>query len=390
MTEREHQTIRVAFVGHKSLPANYGGVEVYAEEVGARLAELGHTVVSFTSGVQPGVSMHRGVECRRVGRVEGKHLGALSQALTATLAACRADVDIVHFMAMGPSIFAPIVRCLTSARVVVTVAGRDDKRRKWGPLARRLMRLSYFSCTRSSHCIIGVSQALTDELAPVTRGRCIHIANGVRVPDEPVVTLASIGVGDRPYLLYAGRLVPEKRAEVLLQAFAQIDSDHDLVIAGGAAGAEGYVEQLEALAEGDPRVRFLGHRNADEIDVLMRNTVAFVLPSELEGLPIALLEATGRGVPVVVSDLPCHREVLGSGGPGARIVPVGDVEALRAALVSCLHDPAAPTDARQRAAHITSTYRWDNVTEQVEAVYRQVLGRPQARCVREHDQTARA
>jgi glycosyltransferase involved in cell wall biosynthesis len=372
MTPNQGAPIRVAFVGHKMLPANYSGIEVYAEEVGARLAARGHEVLSFTNGLAEEHLVHRGVQCHRVGQVDGKHMGALTQAFTATIAACRADVDIVHFMAMGPSIFAPIVRLFSSAQIVVTVAGRDDQRRKWGTLARRLMWLSYLTCTRMSDCVIGVSQALADELAPVTKRRCVHISNGVSVPPRPSVDLASFGL-DRPYLLYAGRLVPEKRVEDLLAAFARIDGDIDLVIAGGPAKAKGYLERLESIAAGDPRVRMLGHRSAEEVDALMRGASAFVLPSELEGQPIALLEATGRGVPVVVSNLPCNREVLGDSAPGAHLVPVGDIDALAAALQACIDDPAAIDDASARAVRIRDTYRWDTTSEQVEDVYVDVL-----------------
>ena len=366
---RTSDPLSIAFVGHKTLPANYGGVEVYAEEVGARLASRGHTVLSFTSAADQGEQTHRGVQRHTVGRLDGKHMGALSQAFTASMAACRADVDIIHFMAMGPSIFAPMVRLRSSAAVVVTVAGRDDQRRKWGPIARRLMRLSYHSCRRFSDTVIGVSQALTDELKPVTKGRCVYIANGVTIPPEPVISVEDIGIASKRYVLYAARLVPEKRVEVLIDAFAAVDADVDLLIAGGPAGAKGYVEMLEERGAADPRVRFLGHRHADEVDALMRNAEIFVLPSELEGMPIALLEATGRGVPVVVSDLPCHLEVLGTGGPGARIVPVGDVSALTAAISVCLADANGRVDAANRAEHIVATYTWDKVTDQVEAAY---------------------
>ncbi len=346
---------------------------MYAEEVGARLAERGVTVLSFTSTVGSDGVVHRGVECRRVGRLDGKHLGALTQAFTATIAACRSQVDVVHFMAMGPAIFAPVVRWFTDAAIVVTVAGRDDLRRKWGPVARRLMRVSYFACTRTSDALIGVSQALTDELAPVARGQCVHIANGVSIPPAPSVDVAGLVLGPRPFVLYAGRLVPEKRIEILIEAFRGIEMDIDLVLAGGPAGARGYEASLHAQAAGDPRIRFLGHRSADEVDALMRLASLFVLPSELEGLPIALLEATGRSIPVVVSDLPCHREVLLTGGPGARFVPVGDVEALRRSMEAVLRDPTAQLDASARAERIRATHSWDRVAYQVEAVYRGVV-----------------
>lgn len=375
MSGSDGGTFRIAFVGHKTMPANYGGVEVSAEEIGARLAARGHTVISFTSGLAAERLTHRGIDCHRVGRVDGKHVGALSQAFTATVAAIRARPDIVHFQAMGPSVFAPLVRLLTRAEVIVTVAGRDDQRRKWGRLARQLMRLSYVSATRSTHGVIGVSKHLADELTPAVKGTCVYIPNGVMVPDAPSDDLTALGIDDRPFVLYAGRLVPEKRIETLIAAFRTLADDVDLIIAGGPAGAKGYEELLHRTAGDDGRIRFVGHQAAGTIDALMRRTSAFVLVSELEGLPIALLEATGRGAPVVLSDLPCHREVVGTAGPGARLVPVDDVHAIARAIADTLADPDASTDARRRRDRVLATYDWDAVAESTESFYRQLRDR---------------
>ena len=107
----------------------------------------------------------------------------------------------------------------------------------------------------------------------------------------------------------------------------------------------------------------------------MRRTVVFVLVSELEGLPIALLEATGRGAPVVLSDLPCHREVVGTAGPGARLVPVDDVDAIARAIEDTLNDPAAASDARRRRERVLATYDWDVVAASTEAFYRRLRDR---------------
>jgi glycosyltransferase involved in cell wall biosynthesis len=364
-------TFRIALVGHKSLPANYGGVEVYAEEVGARLVERGHTVLSFTSSKDGGGTTYRGIERHRVGRFDGKHMGALSQALTATISACRAGADVVHFMAMGPSVFSPLVRVFTNATVIVTVNGRDDQRRKWGPIARRLMRLSYHTVTRAAHGVVTVSRDLESQFANVAKGDVIYIPNAVDVRVAADVDLGALGVGDRSYVLFAGRLVPEKRIEKLIEAFRTLGDDIDLVIAGGSGGAPEYEHALHAAAVGDPRIRFLGHRTAAEVDALMRRALAFVLPSELEGLPLALLEAAARATPLVVSDLPCHREIVGEAGPGAHVVAVDDVAGFAAAISTCVTDRcAAAHDAGIRARRVRDAYDWDSVTAQTEHFYR--------------------
>jgi glycosyltransferase involved in cell wall biosynthesis len=217
MTEKERAGLTVAFVGHKSLPANCGGVEVHAEEVGACLAELGHRVISFTAepgGRRLALGSYRGVERRRVGRVEGKHLGAMSQAFTATIAAARAKPDVTHYQAIGGAIFIPIARALSDAAVVVTCHGRDDRRRKWSWPVRLLLRLAFHASARLADAVIVVSDELADQYRPLTRGRLYNVANGVAVGDQ--VPASSLGRPDHPYVLYAGRLVPEKRVEDLI------------------------------------------------------------------------------------------------------------------------------------------------------------------------------
>lgn len=374
--------LRVAFVGHRAMPSNYGGVEIYAEAVGKRLAKRGVYLMSFAATPVSKAShprrkrqtprpLHEGIQLHTTGRIEGKHLGALSQAFLATLQACRSNADVVHFMALGPVVFSPIVRLLSRrTAIVVTVAGRDDQRKKWGWLARQLLRVSMAVCMRVPDQIIAVSEALAQDLRTTSKRPVVAIANGVSVPEGAANAPALPDVVTGRFVLYAGRLVPEKRAEDLIHAFANVEGDFQLIIAGGAVRPGPYVEMLHVLAAKDSRVHLVGHRSVEEIDALMRSATAFVLPSELEGMPIALLEALGRGVPVVVSDLPCHLEVITQQGPGAQIVGIGDVSNLTKAISSVLHHPEkASVDAAERQITIRATHDWDVVTDAVEHVY---------------------
>ena len=385
--------LSIAFVGHRGLPARYGGVEVHTEEIAVRLAARGHRVVSFASS--PGgetTDEYRGIELRSVRRIDGKHIGAFSQALSATVALSRESFDVVHFMGMGPTVFVPVVRSLTRSTVVATIHGRDDLRRKWGPVAGRLMRLSFHACVRFPDRVIAVSRALARELEPRVGSRLVYISNGVTVPagPDPEVSLREMGVDSTPFVLYAGRLVPEKRVEDLIEAFMALDTHASLVVAGEEASSYDYMMDLRRRTADEPRVRFIDHRSPAEVDLLMRHAAAFVLPSELEGLPIALLEATGRGVPVVVSDLPCHREVVTASGPGCRVVPVGDVPALAGAVLEALdHPEAARRGARVLADRVRREFDWDRVVDQLEATYRQALDTTDGRDDRIHTKAAR-
>ncbi len=375
--------LRIAFVGHRAMPSNYGGVEVYAEAVGDHLVKQGHTVLSFAAPAEAfDGSRYRGILVHTTGRINGKHIGALSQAFLSTLAACRSKADVIHFMAMGPTVFAPLVRLLSRRSViVVTVAGRDDQRKKWSRVAKHLMKICFRVCIRVPDRIIAVSEDLADELRHQTPRPVIAVANGVSIPPRANPATRLPVETDLPFLLYAGRLVPEKRVDSLLRAFALVDTQSNLVIAG--SGPARYTSMLKALAMQDERVRFIGHRSADEVDLLMRSAEMFVLPSELEGMPIALLEALGRGLPVVVSDLPCNREVFGRDSPGSRLVTVGDQQGLASAIEQTLENM---TDARAAAAalsrHVRTAHQWKSVTRSVEEVYRDALAeRGRSPCV---------
>ena len=384
--------LSIAFVGHRALPARYGGVEVHTEEIAVRLAARGHRVVSFAS--DPGGEIgdeYRGIEMRAVPRIEGRHIGALSQSFAAALAVGRDSFDVVHFMGMGPTVFVPLVRVLSDPAIVATMHGRDDLRRKWGPIARQLMRLSFHACVRFPDRVIAVSRALADELEPRVGPRLAHVPNGVTVPDQPVldVDLRQLGV-DNPFVLFAGRIVPEKRIEDLIQAFLSLDTAASLVIAGDEASTYEYMMDLRRWTADEPGVRFIGHRSAPEVDLLMRHAAVFVLPSELEGLPIALLEATGRGVPVVVSDLPCHREVVADPGPGCRVVPVGDVAALADAMLDCLNQTESSRKGAQALAdRVRREFVWDRVVDQLEDIYQETIEAVGGRGARVRCQAAR-
>ncbi len=176
------------------------------------------------------------------------------------------------------------------------------------------------------------------------------------------------------YLLFVGRLVPEKAPDLLLRAFRQVQGDHRLVLAGGSSFTEDYLATLRRLAAEDPRVMLPGYVFGAELATLYRNAAAFVLPSFLEGLPLTLLEAVSYGTPVVASAIAPHVEVLGADRPGGRLVAPGDEEQLARVLTQVL---ASPDDERSGAASLRDdvlhAYDWDAAAEATEELYRHIV-----------------
>jgi glycosyltransferase involved in cell wall biosynthesis len=224
---------------------------------------------------------------------------------------------------------------------------------------------------------IVVSQALADHYRRVGRS-ADYIANGVSPQiDVPAGEITRRwGLERDRYLLFVGRLVPEKCPDQLIRCFSKVADDVKLVVVGGSSFTNGYTQSLAAAAGDDDRVVFAGWVYGALLQELYSNAAAFVLPSTLEGLPLTLLEAAAHGTPCVASDIPCNVEVLGSDAPGRRLFPVGDDTALVEALCRAVEEPGlerAGTGSLKQ--EVLRRYSWDDAAAATVQVYEQLLRR---------------
>ncbi|MBA2495744.1 MAG: glycosyltransferase family 4 protein, partial [Acidimicrobiia bacterium] len=312
--------LRIAMLGTRGVPARWGGIERHVEEIGARLAAKGHEVTVYCrANYQPEAGLHRGMRLVPLRTVGTKHLDAIVHTASATARAVRRRYDVVHYHALGPGLFAPVARTMSTAKVVLTVHGLDHQRAKWGGVARAVLGTAAWTSTWAPHAVVAVSAELearhVGRRAPVVR-----VTNGVTAPGPHLSrgeACARLGLGERPYVLFVGRLVPEKAPDQLLAAFARLAGDDlRLVLAGGSSFSDDYVATLRAAATADSRVVLAGYVHGAELDELYANAAVFVLPSRLEGLPLTLLEAASYATPVVASAIAPHVEVVGRPGPG--------------------------------------------------------------------------
>jgi glycosyltransferase involved in cell wall biosynthesis len=375
--------LRIVFIGQRGVPATFGGIEHHVEEIGSRLAARGHdvTVYSRPNYAEQRTTGYRGMHVRYIPTVGTKHLEALVHSGLSTAAAMspgRGHPDILHYHAIGPSVFTPLPRLLTRRGVVLTVHGLDYQRDKWGFGARLALRSAGWVSAHVPHATISVSRNLAEYYLH-RYGRQVHyIPNGVSTPTprEPRLIRERFGLSPQQYLLFLGRLVPEKAPDLLLRSFARVDTATRLVIAGGSSFTDEYVRSLEALAASDPRVTMAGPVYGELLDELYTNAAAFVLPSRLEGLPLTLLEAASHRIPIIASDIAPHREVVGSDGPGARLFRHDDAQHLAAVLTAVLSGlDAERAGAAAVGDRVTRDYNWDEAAAATEAVYSEVLRR---------------
>jgi glycosyltransferase involved in cell wall biosynthesis len=185
-----------------------------------------------------------------------------------------------------------------------------------------------------------------------------------------------LGLSGNDYILFVGRLVPEKNPDLLVRAFRNVETDARLVLVGGSSYSDDFSQTLRRLAAEDKRVVMPGYVYGEVLEALYSNAIGFVLPSSLEGLPLTLLEAIASRLPVIASDIDPHVEVLEGGSAGGRLFPNGDSTALTEAIRELL---ANVDDARRGAwalrDRVLARYDWDKCVDGLEQVYATAMRR---------------
>lgn len=364
--------MRIAYVAVKGIPIG-GGIEKVTEEIGSRLVERGHEVIVYASRDYGTTDCsYNGMRIKTVPSINTKALHKLSICFMATLDVMfRESVDLVHVHAVGPSIFSLFPRLLGIPTVVQT-HGLEWKRDKWGVIGKAFLKLAELSVVAFPSRATSVSLVQKEYFKEKFGRDVTYIPNGVSPVErrEPCWLLQQ-GIIPGRYILFAARLVEEKGTHYLIQAFRKLNTDMQLVIAGDAAHAEKYKTLLNELAGDDPRIIFTGFVNGEPLTELFSNAYLFCLPSTIEGLPVALLEAMNYGNCCLASDIPENQEALEAHGYTFRN---RDVHDLRQRLDELLASPEK-VEAKKAAGaeHVYRTYSWERVTDQMEELYRSLV-----------------
>ena len=379
-------------IGQKGIPAHSGGVEQHVEILSRLLAAGGHQVDVYcrrsylAQGADQATAQawdHPGVRQIFHWSAGTKHLDAISHTALCTIDALSRGTDVIHYHALGPASLS-FVPSLAGRRVVVTVHGLDWQRAKWGRLAKAYLKLGEQVAVRSACQLVVVSKPLQEYFLRRYGRQTVFIPNGVRqiVPSQ-VGAMARWGLSPGQFLLCVARLVPEKGQHYLIEAFENLRRAVPcpglrLVIAGPSDLNADYEKRLRAMA--GPHVVFTGAVGPDVLAELYYNACLFVLPSEIEGMSLALLESLSCGLPALVSDIPENTSVIEDGG---FVFRCGDVDDLSDQLRTLLARPERLQRAAHAAPRVAQRYRWPEVVQALAQTYHEALGAP-ARRLEQH------
>lgn len=383
--ERRKNKLRIAMIGHKRIPSREGGVEIVVEELSVRLAALGHSVDAYNryghhvSGKKyddeygwKGRKFYKGVRVYIVPTFQRSSLNAIVYSFLATIRALFGGYDVIHYHAEGPCAMLWIPK-LFGRKIVVTVHGLDWQRAKWGNFASYVIKFGEKMAAKYADEVIVLSENVRQYFADTYHRTVTYIPNGITRPERRAVQMIreKYGLEEDGYFLSLGRIVPEKGVHYLIEAFSGLDTDKKLVIAGGNSQAVEYMEQIHRMAAQDERVIMTDFVQGQILEELYSNAYGFVLPSDVEGMALTLLEAMSYGDCCLVSDICENTEVVED---KALVFHKGDVKDLRDKMEYMLNDPEMVREyGRQSADFICGKYNWDQVVEETVTVYRRVV-----------------
>jgi glycosyltransferase involved in cell wall biosynthesis len=364
--------LRIAFIGGRGVISKYSGIESYYEDVGKRLAERGHEITIYCRNYfTPNLKEHNGMKLVRLPTIRSKHLETLIHTFLSTFHVLTQQYDLVHYHALGPALFSFFPRVL-GTKTAVTVQGLDWQRKKWGRIAAAVLRLGEKASVKLPNATMVVSKVLQRRYREMHGIETFYVANGGLLRDrtEPNKIL-EWRLKPGKYILFLGRFSPEKGCHLLVEAFEHLDEDVTLVMAGAGSYCDDYNRDLRTHAS--DRIRILDWVSGETLDELLTNAMIFVLPSDLEGLSLALLDAMGAGLCVLTSDVPENREVVDGAGFTFRRGNTADLaEQLRFLIANPGLREVAGKMARRR---IEEEYQWSKIAEDIERAYFQLLGR---------------
>lgn len=375
LAQRNTRVNRIAMIGHKRIPSREGGVEIVVCELAVRMAKLGREVYAYNRKKknEQRRSEYKGVHLIETGDINKRGIEAFTYSVNASVRAVFQHYDVIHYHAEGSCAMMWLPH-LFRIPTVATIHGLDWQRAKWGGFASWYILQGEKMAVKYADRIIVLSKNMQQYFMDSYGRETDYIENGIDLMQlrEANRITEKLGVHKNEYLLFLGRIVPEKGVHYLIEAFSQIETDKKLVIAGASGQTDEYFEEIKKLMAKDDRIMLAGFVTGEFLEELYSNCCYYILPSDVEGMAISLLEAMSFGCNCLVSDIKENTEVVGD---YAYTFECGNVEDLRRVLENMIRQEQEINTVERRQQiqdYITEKYAWDNVVNKTLKLYEEI------------------
>jgi glycosyltransferase involved in cell wall biosynthesis len=362
--------MRIAILGTRGVPPEYGGFETFAAELGTRLVARGHDVTVYcrqptTDNRQP---VWRGIHRITLPHVPGKYLETVTHTFLSALDAWRRDFDVVLLCNAANAFTIPLLRA-ARVPVAINVDGIERRRRKWNVLGRAFYAMGEAFAATFASAVVADAEVIARYYHENYNLDPVVIPYGAEFPaEDDSDVLARVGLESRRYILYVSRFEPENNPFEVVEAYQQLRDAPPLVMLGAARYDKDLGEKLQRHASG--RILFPGALYGPDYRTLQRHALVYVQATEVGGTHPALIEAMASGGLVLANDTPENREV---GGDAIRYFRLRPDQTLSGMLRECL--ASAPEDAEWRARarrRAAERFGWEAVTGAYERLFSQL------------------
>ena len=359
--------MRLAILGTRGIPANYGGFETFAEKLSIRLVERGHEVTVYCRShyVSRDQTEYKGVRLKVLPTIKHKYFDTVVHTFLSALNAAPKRFDAVLICNAANSPLIPILTW-TGTPVAINVDGLERKRKKWNWLGQLYYRIGERTSGWFATEVVTDARVIQDYYLSEYGKSSTMISYGAEIARRyDAKSIEQFGIEPQKYILYVSRLEPENNAAMVIEAFKEVRTNLKLVVVGDAPYAKDYKNHLNRLAENDSRIIFTGFVFGEGYKALQQNAYAYVHATEVGGTHPALIEAMGYGNCVLTLATPENLEVIGEAA-----LPYADTKDLSAKLQSIVENESLVEEYRTKAQqHVQRNYSWDNITNKYEQLF---------------------
>lgn len=371
--------MKVAMIGQKRIPSREGGIEIVVEELSTRMVKKDLDITCYNRSGKHALDKtqkleelkeYKGVKLKKVLTIDKKGLAAMTSSFFGSIKILFSKNNVVHFHAEGPCAMIPIIKFFSNKRIIATIHGLDWQRAKWGRFATKYIKFGEKMAAKYADEIIVLSENVKKYFLETYNRETNFIPNGVNKPElkESKIIKEKYNLNKDNYILFLGRIVPEKGIRYLIDAYKELKTDKKLVIAGGASDTSAYYQELLEKSKEYKNIIFTGFIQGEELEELYSNAYIYVLPSDLEGMPLSLLEAMSYKNCCLTSDIEECKTVMEDKGITFK---KSDVNDLKDKLQYLLNDENIVNKYKKDSQdYVLEKYNWDDVVNKTIKLYK--------------------